>query len=976
MEPDVTTTQTLVVPEDDLDRRVAAYEAAWNADEPVLLERFLAPRSSPIYPRLLAELIRIDLEFRWSRGERPRLESYRGRDPDLFADPSWVRDLAFEEFRLRRAMGEAVERSEYGSKYGVDVSGWPEPESAIVAAEPKPGEIVGSFRILSELGRGAFGRVYLAEQIDLAGRMVALKLSTRFGVAEPNALARLQHTNIVPIYSTERHGRTQAIVMPYLGSTTLADVLTALKTQSNWPQSGKALADTVVDRASRTRTSRSLPVAPAVRPASTLPLEQLRKLSYVDAVLWIGWKLADALAHAHERGILHRDIKPANVLLTDDGQPMLLDFNLAVDADALAEAGGTPAYMAPEQLASLKKGRAKPDPRTDVFSLGLVLAELLIGFTPRVDSAAVPRLRELNPRITPSTEAILQKCLAFAPENRYSSAAELRDDLNRQLTHQPLLATKEPSVRERFQKWKQRHPVFASTGAVAAVAIAFIVALGLSLVARQRYVKLMIEEREAVEKLADFHRDVPVILERVALRDTGADAGELRRLVARYAVTDNPAWTENRFVARLPETNRRELFEQLGELLLLQARLEPDREAAIQLNRRAAEIYGKFRPVPRSVWQDRYEFATSLGREAEARESLNRAKSTEPDSRDWYLSGLAVRKGGNLEEAEKLFERAVEENSQHYWSWLLLGDVRTGLSRDDLAESCFNACIALKPDDPAAHYNRGLCRHRLKRYAAAIADFTKTFERDEGRVVALIARGISHQSLGQWPEAEADFSRALDCGTTETRVYFLRSEVRTARRDAPGEKKDRSEGMKREPRDEVSWITRALAKAAAGDVPGALSDLDAALKLNPRSYAALMNKANLLDDKLHRESDAVLALDRLIECHPHVLIPRSGRAVLLARLGRKAAAKADAEYCRARNPEPFVRYQLAGAYARLAKSDPSEAATAFELLRSALKDGTGHQWLASDPDLEPLHGNKEFREILEAARVLAPSNVK
>src|SRR5204863_676547 len=117
-------------------------------------------------------------------------------------------------------------------------------------------------------------------------------------------------------------------------------------------------------------------------------LDKLEGLSYVEAVLWLGARLADGLTHAHERGVVHRDLKPANVLLTDDGQPMLLDFNLSDDqrlrgSAPAAQVGGTLPYMPPEQLEAFQHGKAAPaDPRGDLFSLGVILYELLTGRFP------------------------------------------------------------------------------------------------------------------------------------------------------------------------------------------------------------------------------------------------------------------------------------------------------------------------------------------------------------------------------------------------------------------------------------------------------------------------------------------------------------------------------------------------------------------------------------------------------------------
>src|SRR5262249_15155131 len=245
---------------------------------------------------------------------------------------------------------------------------------------PEAGDQFLGFRLISELGRGAFARVFLAQQGELANRSVVLKISSD-GIGESQHLAQLQHTNIVPIYSVHRAGLFQAVCMPYFGATTLEDVYTNLESLPALPDSGKGLVSTLNAHRSSTqlrsgarRESPSgaytlLAGAPEARAAATtLPLREapanlktLEQYTYVQAVAWIAAKLADGLAHAHDRGILHRDLKPANVLLTDEGQPMLLDFNLSEDSKIRGTAsgalvGGTLPYMAPEHLDAFRGG--------------------------------------------------------------------------------------------------------------------------------------------------------------------------------------------------------------------------------------------------------------------------------------------------------------------------------------------------------------------------------------------------------------------------------------------------------------------------------------------------------------------------------------------------------------------------------------------------------------------------------------------
>src|SRR5439155_13657227 len=209
-------------------------------------------------------------------------------------------------------------------------------------AMPEVGTEFLGFRLIQEVGKGAFARVYLAHQGDLADRLVIVKVSPIFD-DESQTLAQLQHTNVVPIYSIHRASPLQAVCMPFFGLTTLAHILREIKESDSLPESGKSLVSTLVNRNSTAQIKKNRDLAEhrktsevseaseisegrEAKSRSTAILEKLKTLSYVEAVLWMAARLADGLAHAHERGILHRDLKPANILVTDEGQPMVLDF--------------------------------------------------------------------------------------------------------------------------------------------------------------------------------------------------------------------------------------------------------------------------------------------------------------------------------------------------------------------------------------------------------------------------------------------------------------------------------------------------------------------------------------------------------------------------------------------------------------------------------------------------------------------------
>jgi hypothetical protein len=312
-------------------------------------------------------------------------------------------------------------------------------------------------------------------------------------------------------------------------------------------------------------------------------------MSYVRAVLALGVRLADGLAHAHDRGLLHRDIKPANVLLAADGQPMLLDFNLATDAvtpagAAAAHLGGTLPYMPPEQLARLLPGgwagAAAPDPRGDVYALGMVLCEILTGRHPFpvrsgevhdilpplvADRRTPPDARALNPAVSPATATIIAKCLAPDPARRYQSAHELREDLQRQSDDRPLRFAREPSVRERAQKFRRRHPRLTVVLAAAAVVLPVLV------IAAQRQRQLAVARAGLTRE--EFRRDkqqgwLLLNLHGVAPDERAAGAAAAEAALNRYGVLGHPTPVGPTALGPLPPADAAQVRRDIGELLL------------------------------------------------------------------------------------------------------------------------------------------------------------------------------------------------------------------------------------------------------------------------------------------------------------------------------------------------------------------------------------------------------------------------
>ena len=292
-----------------------------------------------------------------------------------------------------------------------------------VAAQLVP-ERIGKYYVVHEVGRGSTGAVYLSHD-PFYGRDVAIKLyhattsddaesrnARRMFLGEAKMVGKLQHPNIVPIFDAgEEDGRRYVVTEHVHGARTLSAYC---------------------------------------RPGSLLPIDQVVNIVY---------KCAKALHYAHSRGVVHRDIKPSNILLTQDGDVRIVDFGIALVADSdvsrLEGVAGSPAYMSPEQVQGLEL-----DARSDLYSLGAVMYEMLCGQRPfragalgkllrQVVQDQPEPLREVRAEIPAELEALVDRVLQKEPGHRYRTGAELAADLTR--VHQKLRsAQSEIDDEERF----------------------------------------------------------------------------------------------------------------------------------------------------------------------------------------------------------------------------------------------------------------------------------------------------------------------------------------------------------------------------------------------------------------------------------------------------------------------------------------------------------------------------------------------
>jgi WD40 repeat protein/serine/threonine protein kinase len=463
---------------------------------------------------------------RFRRGERPTPAEYAGRYPAL-AD------------RIHKLFPALAVMEEFGSVGGPST----DPQSATaVGAAPRQ---LGEYRVLREVGRGGMGVVYEAVQESL-GRHVALKVLPAQAWRNPThlerfrrearAVARLHHTNIVPVFGVGEGDGVHYYAMQFIQGQGLDSVLHELKhfrrarsarpgdptgdppargrrpalsasiarglVSGRFPDAGAAPAGP--DPASTPPAARPTPPftswggdgrADGPRPPTpeSAPRSELTgqpDAQYFRGVARVGVQAAEALAYAHAQGILHRDVKPGNLLLDTQGTIWVTDFGLAKaeDSEELTSAGdivGTVRYMAPERF------RGQSDARSDVYALGLTLYEMLT-LRPAFDSADRARLidriaresppapRRVDPRIPRDLETVALKAMAKDPAARYQTAAALADDLQRYLADRPIRARR-ISWAGHTWRWCRRNPAVAGLlSAVATLLAVSVVVLAVS----------------------------------------------------------------------------------------------------------------------------------------------------------------------------------------------------------------------------------------------------------------------------------------------------------------------------------------------------------------------------------------------------------------------------------------------------------------------------------------------------------------
>ncbi|MCA9261265.1 MAG: serine/threonine protein kinase, partial [Planctomycetales bacterium] len=402
---------------------------------------------------------------------------------------------------------------------------------------------LGDYQILYEIARGGMGIVYAARQSSL-DRIVAIKVLPRYAFSsndtvqrfrrEARAASVLHHPNIVPIYEIREEPEVVYFAMQLIDGPSLERILRRddhANSGTEWPLSNEALS-TRRGVVGETWAGEFVDDEPP-EPPNPLKSESTHSNCHAAArsllestgsdrdrmVAEIGRQVAAALAYAHQRGVIHRDVKPSNLLLDQTGKVWLADFGLAKQGtDELTrtnEAPGTLRYMAVERFSG------QCDERSDVYSLGLTLYELLarrrafdatntLSLLRQVQETTPSHLRTIAPAVPRDLATIVHKSMAKDPDQRYATAADLCDDLGRFLRGEPIQARPVGTL-ERLGSWAKRNQALAASVlslAFLVTAVAFVSTITAFYFRQQQLIqKRLTDEKAAETREATRQRD-------------------------------------------------------------------------------------------------------------------------------------------------------------------------------------------------------------------------------------------------------------------------------------------------------------------------------------------------------------------------------------------------------------------------------------------------------------------------------------
>ncbi len=758
---------------------------------------------------------------------------------------------------------------------------------------PPPLERLGDFELLREIGRGGMGLVYEARQISLKRRVALKVLPPALGMPsqarqrferEAQAAAKLHHTNIVPVHAIGEHAGHHFYAMDLIDGQSLDRVLREVAERGSNP----LLAETVSRAAPALPKEREAPAdsPPATTSqgggvSSSLGDTSAGSRPWFEAVARLIAEVADGLDYAHGRGIIHRDIKPANLMLSKEGRLCITDFGLAriVQEPGMTVTGaflGTPAYMSPEQIAA---GRMNLDHRTDVYSLGAVLYEMLTLQRPfpgesrdEVLGAIMtkdPRPpRRLNSRVPQDLETICLKALEKDPDRRYATAGAFAHDLRQYLQH-GLIAARRVGLPRRALKWVRRHPV-AATAMLSGLLIA---AIGIT---AWRAVRVQQKGRAVVEALAAAERALDAGLYREGLehvdRGLALDPGDasarlLRaRLLFQLGRSGEAVEEAQALLQETPEDWTAHLVMAAAGLGARGASGLP--QIPVERHIDAVEQY-----APDSA--EAYRLRASLAQRAQDQlRLLDRALELDPSNAEALRQRIDVhyRRLKDFDAALQDCERLIIARPRSAQGRRIKAQVLAARPDHGQALQELERAMQVDPLDPLNLEARARLYRARGQWTKAVEDFTRAIELDPSDALFHDGRARAHNSAGDFESAIADARRALELEPDHRWAYEPLLEAYWKQgREAElvaclDELRSRAEGWAQ--RDARAWAYREIAERyrVMGDERGALEAAGLAVEADRGDFRNFFLRAAVRrtfghDEGFNDDCDAAAAVE-------------------------------------------------------------------------------------------------------------------
>jgi tetratricopeptide (TPR) repeat protein len=870
--------------------------------------------------RLLDEVITTYLKAQ-ERGEAPDREGLFARYPDLtpdlrlfFADQDSVERLTTPLQQIALAVRTRED------------AGQETPLPAGLAAILTGGTAtvsLGDYRLLREIGRGGMGVVYEAEQRSL-GRRVALKVLPFAATMDPRQVQRfhnearaaacLHHSNIVPVFGVGCEQGIHFYAMQLIEGQTLTAVSAALRRG----QGKETLPCDDVPTTPHTSGATDALASTGARPGWTTA-GSIRSQEFFRSVARLGVQAAEALDYAHQMGVVHRDIKPGNLMLDGRGDLWVTDFGLAQlqqGEGSLTLTGdlvGTLRYMSPEQALAR---RVLIDHRTDVYSLGATLYELLT-LRPAFDGTDRQELlqqvafeepsnpRKFNRALPQELETVVLKAMAKNPSERYETAQDLADDLERFLDDRPIRAQR-PSLGQRARKWARRHR--ALVRATMALVLVLVLVGGVLLWREQRQraavvwgVESNLERAELLQK--QEHWDEALAVLAVAEGELeGHGLGTLRQRVAQSKRDLEMLTRLENARLQLAAAGKGELFDHAGaDRLYAEAfagygldleSLSPEeiaqrvRASAIGTSLIAAldnwavskeelrkgsgaSLRATADLADDDPWRRRLRGAVGRGDGAALERLAEEPGVWSEPTVNLVLLGRALRGARRWGAAARLLQQAQQEHPADFWiNFELAGILDERKPREPKeAVAFFRAALALRPRSPAVWINLGRALRDQKQPGEAVAAFKKAIALKPDFPEAYYNLGVALSDQKQWGEAVTACKKAIQLKPDFAKAYNNLGVALHNQKQWDEAVTACKKAIQLKPDHALAYYNLGLALAAQKHLDEAVAAYQKAIRLKPDYYEAYTHLGQALADQ-KQWGEAITALKKAIQLKP------------------------------------------------------------------------------------------------------------